>query len=197
MTATILMTLFIIILNVTSEPVGTTVTLLEDESDKSTLVIKTDKGSTVLDSPYESTQLSFEQAPTAPEVMDATAVQKRFGEVLEYAPLKPAQVTLYFKSGTADLRDDSKAKLNEILEMVSVRQPAYINVIGHSDRKGSDEYNIRLSLERAEVVKKWLLDQNVEVADIFVESYGENDPVIPTPDGVAEPKNRRVELLIK
>ena len=54
-----------------------------------------------------------------------------------------------------------------------------------------------LSLRRAKVLYDWLVSRQLEIVEIIVESYGEEDPLIPTEDGVAEPKNRRVEVLIR
>ena len=70
-----------------------------------------------------------------------------------------------------------------------------INLTGHADRAGSDAYNVRLSQRRAEAVKAELVRLGFNANDISVVAKGEADPLVPTADGVREPKNRRVEIL--
>ncbi len=77
-------------------------------------------------------------------------------------------------------------------------------ISGHTDSKGSEEYNQKLSEKRAESVKKWLIENaGVNPKIIEISGYGESRPVAPNtnPDGSDNPegrqKNRRVEIVIK
>ncbi len=69
-----------------------------------------------------------------------------------------------------------------------------ISVVGHADRAGTDAYNDRLSLRRAETVRDALIAFGYPAARINIAARGEADPLVPTPDGVREPQNRRVEI---
>ncbi len=71
-----------------------------------------------------------------------------------------------------------------------------IALTGHTDRAGSDAYNMALSLRRAEAVKAVLVSLGVPAGEISVVGKGESEPLVPTPDGVREPKNRRVEIVL-
>ncbi|KQS77632.1 hypothetical protein ASG25_13580 [Rhizobium sp. Leaf384] len=102
-----------------------------------------------------------------------------------------------------------RSKATQALEAMSddVRQrftKALFLVDGYTDSKGSDSYNLKLSVRRAEAVKDFLVrKQNFQTALITTEGRGEADPVAPneTPQGKDDPegrqKNRRVEILVR
>jgi OOP family OmpA-OmpF porin len=71
-----------------------------------------------------------------------------------------------------------------------------IDVTGHTDRSGSDAYNQALSIRRATSVQDALVADGVPVSSIVIRGAGESEPLIPTADGVREPQNRRVEIVI-
>jgi outer membrane protein OmpA-like peptidoglycan-associated protein len=69
-------------------------------------------------------------------------------------------------------------------------------VTGHADRSGSDAYNMALSLRRANAVKDQLVREGIAANQIVVVGRGESQPLVPTADGVREPQNRRVEIVL-
>ena len=69
-----------------------------------------------------------------------------------------------------------------------------IAVAGHTDTSGSAAYNLGLSARRAEAVRQALVAGGVPADAIMTDSFGESDPLVPTPDGVREPSNRRAEI---
>jgi len=70
-------------------------------------------------------------------------------------------------------------------------------VIGHTDRVGAVEFNDALSRKRAETVASRLVAAGVPAERIAVAGRGEREPLIPTNDEVAEPRNRRVEIKVR
>lgn len=70
------------------------------------------------------------------------------------------------------------------------------SITGHADRSGSDDYNLNLSLRRADNVKAALMARGVQEGGISVAGRGEAEPAIVTDDGVREPANRRVEIIL-
>ncbi len=74
---------------------------------------------------------------------------------------------------------------------------AQIKSIGHTDRAGTEAYNMALSLRRANAVRDQLVRDGVPASDISVVALGEAKPLVPTPDGVREAQNRRVEIVIR
>lgn len=150
-----------------------------------------DQTNTYADLPSDSAQLPVIKQFSSEEL------QSRYGELIANAPKAPISFLLYCNPGSTTLTDASKRKLAEIRKHIKERMPCDINIIGHTDRSGSADYNYRLSLQRAKAVLNWLAQQQDLDFTPFVESYGEEDPLIKTADGVAEPRNRRVELLIR
>ena len=73
---------------------------------------------------------------------------------------------------------------------------ARIVATGHADRSGPENYNMALSLRRANAVKDALVRDGVPAGAIQVIGKGETQPLVPTPDGVREPQNRRVEIVV-
>jgi outer membrane protein OmpA-like peptidoglycan-associated protein len=70
-------------------------------------------------------------------------------------------------------------------------------VVGHTDLVGTDPFNDALGLQRAEVVRAALVRLGVPSGDIRTVSRGKRQPAVPTADGVAEPRNRRVEIVVR
>lgn len=136
-------------------------------------------------------------APSAPKRVPETKIRRWFGGVLAEEPSPPRVFVLLFRSGTPELTPESRALLPDILSAIRERDSRDISVVGHSDRKGSEELNWELSLERAEIVHRLLVDSGVPDEFVATTSHGEGNPRVPTPDDVAEPRNRRVEVTVR
>jgi len=133
----------------------------------------------------------------APVTLTGPEIQAEFGAALAARPIPPHRFTLYFDEGTERLAPDSTALLSEILADTRSRAAYEINVVGHTDRLADEKFNAQLSDRRAGFVRDWLVGNAVPVETITVAGRGELDPVVPTDDGVAEPRNRRVEVTIR
>lgn len=175
------------------------VVLLEGKKAQSSVIVTMDRGcKRILDTPNSYTVLSSTQAkPSNTKVMNKTELEAEYGALIEAAPKPPQEFLLYFEPGSTTMTDPSTVLLPEIVMAIGNRQPCDVNIIGHADRMGSEEYNVSLSLKRAQRVNQWLLGADVTAERITVESYGESNPLVPTADGVGEPKNRRVEVSIR
>jgi outer membrane protein OmpA-like peptidoglycan-associated protein len=77
-----------------------------------------------------------------------------------------------------------------------LRRATYIEIVGHTDDVGDDDYNLNLSLQRAEAVRDYLVSEGVDASKIATVGMGESMPIASnsTPEGRAE--NRRVEILV-
>lgn len=136
-------------------------------------------------------------APTPVTQASAGLIEQTFGAALSVEP-PPAQLfTLLFEHGLATLRPASLAQLDDIAAASKQRMAVRVSISGHTDATGSDRLNDELARARAEVVKMQLLQRGVKPALISVSSHGKNNPLIPTPDGVAEPRNRRVVVIVR
>jgi outer membrane protein OmpA-like peptidoglycan-associated protein len=103
-----------------------------------------------------------------------------------------------FKFGKADLPDEAKAKIDQIIEQLKQDpKAAYFEIEGHTDNVGPADVNEKIGLARAEAVKKYLYEQHqIPLFKMNVISYGEEKPIAPnnTKDGRAQ--NRRVVIRI-
>jgi outer membrane protein OmpA-like peptidoglycan-associated protein len=72
-----------------------------------------------------------------------------------------------------------------------------VQVTGHTDRVGSVADNDRLSLQRAEAVRAMLIQRGINSSFLRAVGRGEREPLIPTADQQAEPRNRRVEVIVR
>ncbi|EFH11182.1 OmpA family protein, partial [Teichococcus cervicalis] len=97
----------------------------------------------------------------------------------------------------ADLTDRARQIISEAAQNSSRTQTTRIEVAGHADRSGSPQYNQRLSQRRADAVAAELVRQGVSRSAITVQAFGESRPLVPTADGVREPQNRRVEIVLR
>jgi outer membrane protein OmpA-like peptidoglycan-associated protein len=87
--------------------------------------------------------------------------------------------------------------LAELFAEVAKRAAVEVQVTGHTDRVGTDTDNDRLSLERAEAVRAMLIQRGIQATFIRAVGRGEREPLVPTPDEQSEPRNRRVEVIVR
>jgi outer membrane protein OmpA-like peptidoglycan-associated protein len=108
----------------------------------------------------------------------------------------PAQVfTLYFIEGTTTLAPDSVSTLDALRRVVTPASD--VQITGHTDTTGDAPGNDKLSLARAIEVRAALVAQGLPVANAHVAGRGERELKVPTGQGVNEPANRRVEVIIR
>lgn len=153
-------------------------------------------GETLLDSAYATASAKGDRKADAGRT-DAGTVNQQFGAVLAALPPAPVSYTLYFTSDTDELTADSRALAPAILAKIAKFPAAEVVVIGHTDTQGSDDYNDKLSLDRARAVKRQLIALGFDAAHISVAGRGKRELMIVTKDDVAEPRNRRAEVLVR
>jgi len=160
--------------------------------------VATDKGTQVVNqAEYAVMVSSAEDAPDKPEKMDRQTINEKFGMALAADPGLPVTFSLYFKSGTDRLAPASEKLIPDILAAIATRKSKDISVVGHTDRKGKKDLNLRLSHNRAVFIKDLLASEGVAPENIFEAGHGESNPLVPTADEVAEPRNRRVDVTVR
>jgi outer membrane protein OmpA-like peptidoglycan-associated protein len=178
-----------------SKPQGTVVLLPDAQGKDTAVTVKQAEGELLLDKPYAAAQLTTRGPLKA--TASADQVQAQFGDALAARPLAPAQFTLYFIEGKDEFTDESRRAIDSVLAEIARRPVPDVLVIGHTDTVGSDVFNDGLSRQRGEVVRKALLARGIAVESIVVVGRGKREPIVPTADNVAEPRNRRVEILVR
>lgn len=172
---------------------GTIVLLPEDKP--TAVVVRQGEKEVVLDRPYAAANVT-PQGPV-PVQSSPEEVQARFGAALAARPAQPRSFVLYFVEGKDEFTDESKAQVDKVLADIAQRPVPDVLVVGHTDALGSDQINDALGLRRAETVRAALIARGVPAADVQAISRGKRAPAVPTADGVVEPRNRRVEIIVR
>jgi outer membrane protein OmpA-like peptidoglycan-associated protein len=104
---------------------------------------------------------------------------------------------VFFDWDRSNLSPQALATIQQAADQFKTTGKARITATGHADRSGPENYNMALSLRRANVVKDALVRDGVPATAISVIGKGETQPLVPTADGVREPQNRRVEIVLQ
>lgn len=124
-------------------------------------------------------------------------VEQIFAEALSAQPAEPVSFILYFETGGTGVAADSQAALDALFAEVASRKAVEVQITGHTDRVGQAANNDQLSLERAQAVRGMLMQSGLQSSFIRAVGRGEREPLVPTPDEQPEPRNRRVEVIVR
>jgi outer membrane protein OmpA-like peptidoglycan-associated protein len=113
------------------------------------------------------------------------------------APAPTRTYLVFFDWDRADLTDRARGIVREAAEASTHTQYTQIHVNGYTDKSGSAQYNQTLSVRRAQTVQGELVRDGVPQNAITIRGFGETNPLVPTADGVREPQNRRVEIVLQ
>lgn len=177
---------------------GQTIVLVADpEGHVGKAEVVTSGGKQRLERPGEMTRTSGgSNAPSAVSTAAPAFIASTFAEALAIEPPPPQIFTLMFETGTSTLTESSLKQIPAVVAASERRGAVSVSITGHTDATGSDKVNDALSLERATQVKTLLQQKGVNPRLISVSSHGKGNPAIPTPDGVPEPRNRRVVVIV-
>lgn len=100
----------------------------------------------------------------------------------------------FFDFDKSVLKPEGRAKLTDLVEKIRGVNLEVIIAVGHTDSIGSDAYNQRLSVRRAEAVKAFLVSKGIERNRVYTEGKGEKQPVADNRTKEGRAKNRRVEI---
>jgi len=104
---------------------------------------------------------------------------------------------VFFDWDRSNLSDQALATIQQAANAYKTKGNARITATGHTDTSGPESYNMALSLRRANTVKDALVRNGVPATAIAVIGRGEQGLLVQTADGVREPQNRRVEIVIQ
>src|SRR5260370_14215701 len=121
-------------------------------------------------------------------------------QAVQAPPPPPAQSTsfmVFFDWYRSNITLQAMTTLQQVADTFRSTGQSRVTAIGHTDTSGPRDYNMALSLRRGNAVKDALVQQGVPATAIAVVGRGESQPLVPTGDGVREPQNRRVEIVIQ
>lgn len=104
--------------------------------------------------------------------------------------------TIYFNYDASDITDDSRSKLDAKVPVLTQNTGIRIRISGHTDSRGSDEYNLALGQRRAAAAKRYLTDRGIDGGRIEIVSFGEERPTCTSEEESCWSQNRRDEFEI-
>jgi len=171
------------------------VTLLPSPDGTVGKVLVTDTaGSRVLERAGEATAL--DGRATTFEVTQEQ-VGRDFGETLQAQPPLPETFVVNFLLSTVRMTAESLGRIPELAARIRERPAPEVLIVGHTDTVGSTAFNERLGLARARAVAAALAEQGVDAVAVELETRGERDLLVPTPDETPEPRNRRAVVTVR
>jgi len=103
---------------------------------------------------------------------------------------------LSFDTGRADIKPNMRPILDQFANGLASQPNTEVRVVGHTDSTGSDDLNNRLSLDRAQATKNYLVSRGVAASQIQVAGRGEHEPVADNSSDAGRARNRRVEIFL-
>ena len=176
---------------------GSYVALLADaDGPFGAVQLSTSRGVTVLDKPLQAARFLAPSGETFVVAQDK--INQDFAAAMAASPPKPVSYLLYFQAGGARLTPEAEAELQKVIADLGTRPVADLSVIGHTDTAGDADANERLGLVRARFVADLInRSAKIDAGKMSVESHGEKNLLIATPDNTNEPRNRRVEVTVR
>jgi outer membrane protein OmpA-like peptidoglycan-associated protein len=159
------------------------------------VVVRSEKGETVLSAPFS--QALVTAGEVKPEDLGETAVREKYAAELRALPRRPQRYELLFEINTDRLTRDSKTKFDAALHDIVSFPAAEVIVIGHADRSGTSDYNMVLSIRRAESIRRMLIAAGMDAARLQTIGRGDLEPAFSQAPNTSEPRNRRVEIKLR
>jgi outer membrane protein OmpA-like peptidoglycan-associated protein len=151
---------------------------------------------TVLDKSYSAAAVDA-RGNIETKTVTAAEANRTFAEALAAQPPQSVSFILYFETNSVEVMTSSRPDFDALFAEVAKRQAVEVQVTGHTDRVGSQADNDRLSLQRAEAVRAMLIKRGINASFLRAVGRGEREPLVPTADEQAEPRNRRVEVIVR
>ncbi|RYF45910.1 MAG: OmpA family protein, partial [Cytophagaceae bacterium] len=127
-------------------------------------------------------------------------LQEIKGKELKLIPIEEGRSVrlnnVFFDTGKAILRDESAPELDRMVVVMNENPKLAVELGGHTDNTGSNEINAKLSQDRADAVREYLIGKGIEPDRIASKGYGETKPVAPNDTDAGRQQNRRVEFVI-
>jgi outer membrane protein OmpA-like peptidoglycan-associated protein len=103
---------------------------------------------------------------------------------------------VYFDTGKSTLKPTSNKALNDLVEVLKLKSNMFIEIQGHTDNVGTEESNLKLSQDRANAVKNYLVNKGIVNDRITSIGYGQSIPIADNSSEEGKAKNRRTSLKV-
>jgi adhesin transport system outer membrane protein len=124
-------------------------------------------------------------------------LSKDFGGAIQARPPLPETYVIFFVLDSTEPVPESRALLTKVLQIAMARETVDLSITGHTDTLGRAQDNEALGLRRANVIADQMRQLGMKNLTLKVQSHGERNPLVKTPDETAEPRNRRAEVTIR
>lgn len=191
----------------TNQPIDANITYnnLETNKELGTAISNPNDGSYKIILPY-GTVYSFMATKqgfySVSDNIDVSAITK-YEEIERNLYLTPVEVgevirlnNIFFDFDKATLKKESFSELDRLYNLLLENQSMIIALSGHTDNKGSDEYNLKLSDDRVQSVLKYLLAKGISAERLSAKGFGETKPIASNENEIGRSKNRRVEFTV-
>ncbi len=101
---------------------------------------------------------------------------------------------VYFETNSSKLGTAATATLNKVVQILEKHEGIKLDIVGHTDSRGTEAYNTALSNRRADSVKRYLTSHGIKAGRLTTHGYGESKPIADNATAAGRAKNRRVEL---
>ncbi|MDB5152241.1 MAG: OmpA family protein [Mucilaginibacter sp.] len=103
---------------------------------------------------------------------------------------------IFFDTNKSDIKDESKPELQKLIDFLSLNPTVHIEISGHTDNVGSDQFNQTLSENRAKAVYQYLINNEIKAGRLIYKGYGETQPIASNDNEEDRSRNRRTEFKI-
>lgn len=132
--------------------------------------------------------------------LSALSEYSELSKDLYLSPIKKGEIirlnNIFFEFNKADLKEESYSELDRLVEILKDNKKLKIEIGGHTDDKGSESYNLKLSKDRASSVVAYLVSKGISANRLTSKGYGESQPVVTNDSDENRAFNRRVEFKI-
>jgi OmpA-OmpF porin, OOP family len=161
------------------------------------VVVQTSKQTQVIDKAYAQADVSKDGSIVQTADNQAN-VQAQYGTLLAAQPPRPRTFTINFLFDSAtDLAPGSSETVKELKSVLTTWPAPHLNVVGHTDSAGSEQFNDELSMRRAKTVAAFLVKAGIPAKQIETAGRGKREPVVRTRDGTPNQANRRVVITVQ
>lgn len=177
-----------------AKPVSYLVLLEEADGTTGRVLFTGPQGTVELNQAQQAVAL---QGPQTPYAVDAEVLRRDAQAAIAAQPLLPRTFVFYFDTSDARISRSSEPLLTQVQEELQRRQAPDVSISGHTDTVGDAGRNTQLAQRRADYVARVLKPFLANALAVEISSHGESNLLVPTADGVAEPRNRRVEVVVR